>query len=410
MPAKATLSQSEIEGIPVLLRLVMAIANIKGPEMMEYLKNKYGIEFTGEDSKQKNDNFNRVQREGKGLYNTQYVSNWRNFFITEESNYMPDLKKALYGKDYNEKSFSKPNKFNWESVYNLIDSTYTAESIVFLNTYIDLEEWFDPIIQMHLCIQKSIEQKINFFRVQECHKNFKEKDKHRFIGECNKMPPMYRQYRIMFLPITKNELKEIIDEKGREYETLCYVAYMHTSLSIQLAIFTLDDWGDLIVANKSFFTQADNLAALKLNTDLVEIINTKFNYPAIHASVKASIEAQKIIPDEGVNEGVDLLCALNINHTSVTDNDIELSDEIWASFYNKESKGLNYYKIENEEYAKIKVEFTKMLFSHITEEHSARKEKHKKLDPIHTFYVNNKKLFRGFTNEYDASLILNLEK
>jgi hypothetical protein len=410
MPAKVLLNPSEIAGIPVLLRLIMAIDNIKGPDMMRALQNRYGIEFTGEDKKQKSNNFNRICREGTGLYNTPYVKNWKNFYITEESNYMPKLKKALYGKDYNEKSFSKPNKFNWESVYSLIDSTYTAESIVFLNTYIDLEEWFDPIIQMHLCIQKSIEQKINFFRVQECHKNYKEKDKNKFIGECNKMPPVYRQYRIMFLPMTKSELKQIIDEKGREYETLCYVAYMHTSLSIQLAIFTLDDWGDLINTNKAFFAKENNLHALKLNPDLVEIIRNKFNYPAIYSSIKSSIEAQKIIPSDGVNEGIDLLCTLNINHTSTHDASFGMYDEIWASFYNKDSNGLNYYKIENEEVAKIKVEFTKILFSHITEEHIATKAKHKKLDPIHTFYANNLKHFKGFTNQHDASLILNLEK
>lgn len=413
------LQDEAFEKLGPLLNLWLTLKNFKGKQMVDYLESKYKFKIEAKvQTIEAKAVFlmNLANGKNKLLRTDVHVDIWENIISDFEKELISEVKKFVYKDDY-EKSFSAKSKFNWSSVYSLIDEISSANSIIFFNSFIGNEEWFDPIVQMHMGIQKSIEQKMNYSKIQACHNNHNpsDKKKNEFINQCNDSPPIYRQYRILFYPKTREELKKLVKSENKEYDTLAYVSYLHTSLSIQLAIFTLDDWFEVIQANKEFFNDSENLKGLKLvEAGTIDSNVVSLNKIDLGNYILGCLHSQNNMPFEKVNEGIDFLFA-NINALNNTVSTVEIDGSIYTTFYeknNEETNGVNYFIVEDEKIASIKKRFTNIVFNHIIEKGFASKNHlHKKLDPIHSFYsINDQKHFWKFTDQHDASLNLNLDK
>lgn len=402
-----------------LLSLWLTLKKFTGKEMVAFLEDKYQFEIEAKvstDDAKAEFIMNLSNGKNKLLRTEVHVDVWEKIISDFEKELISEVKKFVYKDDY-EKSFSAKSKFNWVSVYSLIDEISTANSIIFFNSFIGNEEWFDPIVQMHMGIQKSIEQKMNYSKVQDCHNNHNpsDKKKNEFINKCNDNPPIYRQYRILFYPKTREQLKKLVKSENKEYDTLAYVSYLHTSLSIQLAIFTLDDWFETIQRNKPFFSDIENLKGLKLVESGVTAFNiVSLNKVDLGNHILGCLHSQSNMPFEKVSEGIDFLFANN-NAWNNSASTVDIDGSIYTTFYeknNEESNGVNYFIVDDEKIANIKKRFTNIVFNHIIQKGFASKNhSHKKLDPIHSFYsINDQKHYWKFTDQHDASLNLNLDK
>lgn len=409
--------------LQALLKIYMAIYDFSGDQMLAHLQHNYGLDpekFYPELDPEGVGRFLRdFATDGSGLSRRKVdLAKWQEIISDLERKCAGDVKTSIYGAGKHGKSFYEQNKINWDSVYNLSNNISKSNSIIYLNTYIGYEEWFDPNVQMHLCIQKSIEQKMNYYNVHNCHKNFKSKDpqKNKHIDKCYEYPPVYRQYRILFYPKDRKQLDNIIDTKDSEYHKLTYAAYMHASLSIQLAIFTLDDWYTLIRENIPFFTNRDNLADLDLNEEIITCIKNGLSKEELHDLVLKSLEKQKNTPRQANNEGIDFMLA-NITpieeYAESSGAGIELKGDIYSTFYEEkrgDTAGLNYFLINDNRQAITKNNFINLVFNKIIKLGIANDDlAYKVLDPIHSFYSSKgAKLFRQFTTHHDASQILHL--
>lgn len=401
-----------------LLSLFLVLKKFTGSEMILYLEDKYkfNISLKNNSLDAKGAFIMEVARGARNLAKTKVdIDIWSKIIDDFEKELIPTVKKFVYQDEY-EKTFYAKRKFNWASVYSLIDNISNANSIIYFNTFIGTEEWFDPIVQMHMGIQKSIEQKMNYAKVQDCHANFNpsERKKNNFIDACNANPPVYRQYRVLFYPKSREEFKKLIKTENKEYDSLAYVAFLHTSLSIQLAIFTLDDWMEIIQTNKSFFKAIENLRALKLVSDETDQFDiTTLNMTALGNHIINCLSSQNNMPFEETYEGIDFLLA-NTKVWSTDQKAIDVDGSFYSTYYDKENpelKGVNYFPLVENDITKIKLIFTNIVLNHISEPGFASKtHDHKKLDPIHSFYINANESFWKFTGRHDASLTLNLEK
>ena len=148
----------------------------------------------------------------------------------------------------NEGFAGKPYKVNSNTVEKWMKAAEDSERCIFFNTYIKMKDWHNPIIQMHMCLQKSIEQKSNLVSIHDCHskkgENHSEKveeDRIPKIISCTQKPPSYKHYRVLFLPLTTDTYNESVSTKDAFYENLKFSAYQHSALSIQLAVMTVND-------------------------------------------------------------------------------------------------------------------------------------------------------------------------
>ncbi|MCJ7447734.1 MAG: hypothetical protein MUO72_08575 [Bacteroidales bacterium] len=142
-----------------------------------------------------------------------------------------------------------PVLINKESAKKFFDSTVNAELCVFFDTKNNIQEWFDPKLQFHLAIQKSIEQSRNYLHILRCHKMEFENS----ISTCRLNPPKRMHLRVIFLPITKDELIPLIKSNGHQQKSLANLILLHVINSIPLALLTIESFADIIKRNKEFF-------------------------------------------------------------------------------------------------------------------------------------------------------------
>lgn len=185
----------------------------------------------------------------------------------------------------------------------LIDATINAKKCIYFNTQLSLKEWFHPVIQLHLSIQKSIEQRINFKPMKQC---FEESEKS-FC--CNISKPTYRQYRILIIPLTSEELNNELRENINFKNNLYSLYAIHTALSMQLSIISLNHLIDHLNNLKSKI----DFSELGLSEDLKNMIgNNKCNTNEICAKLKQDLIDQNKSTTK-YSKKLDYLCIENDN-------------------------------------------------------------------------------------------------
>ncbi len=338
---------------------------------------------------------------------------WRKILTDFEDQYIEDVNDFIYGSFY-ERTFGGKSHFNWQSILDLINSLTQFESVIYFNTFIGGQEWFAPLIQMHIAIQKSIEQKINYSHIEGCHNDLKTNTNSKsnpFVKKCFANPPIYRQYRVMFYPKTTKDLKALYNKKDREYNTLTFVSNIHTSMSMQLAFFTLDDWFQLIKENSNFFNNSQNLIYLGLNSEEINSDLAKLSKDRLFSHIASCLYNQRHMPDEKQPNGIDFLYG-NSSIWDTSKNKLELNGEMYSTYYEKAifpEGGVKYYKIEDSNVISTKNEFSNLIIKYLLKVASAdSSNSYKQLDPIHNFYLLHQKQFYKFKDGNDASILLNL--
>lgn len=382
------LSSEEQKIISRLLRMRYSGDEMDHATMIEYLMEKYKIAVKFDKKKKKSNQLYKLLHEtynDNGMNKPENINKWRNF-IDEERDL---LNKSMYEDGSLD---GAKNKIDFDSVFKLIRETDNSKECIFFNTYINMHQWHSPIIQMHLCIQKSIEQQNNFNSVHHCHSLAHDAKKRgsAIIG-CTDNPPMYKHYRILLLPFTTDEFKEYLKDNNSFLENFRFSTLMHCCLSIQLGIVTLTDLEVIIRNNIDFFSDVQNLKQLGLNTDIAKIFDPKYKVNT-EVLLKESIEKMGKIPTQHQETGLDFMC-VNTN---------DKKHHIWTA-HNSNEKGLTYKRIENDKCSDIKKKFTSIVFDKVVEESLAHKNEHSILDPLHKFYSNGKdRKFLRFIDKHNA--------
>jgi hypothetical protein len=260
----------------------------------------------------------------------------------------------------------KPYKINTTTVDDWLDAASYSERCIFFNTYIKMNDWHNPNIQMHLCLQKSIEQKSNLLNIQSCHSAKGEnkegkvnKDRFEHIFKCTNNGPSYRHYRLLFLPISTKEFKTHIIEHKSFFDNLKFSALQHSALSIQLGVLTADDLIEFINSEsaRSFFADETTLSILGLNKEFAELIRTK-QFGSMHRQeVIDCLVAMSNIPHEKSETGMDFMIIQRPDG-------VGKSEDIWTGFLDNDS-GLNYAACEDKINNGVRREFTKRIMDFV---------------------------------------------
>jgi hypothetical protein len=385
--------------LSLIARLLrMKLASMKIPDdkkrtaeyLLEYLRGEpYKLDITSVDQLRK------LMNEGddSGFHGKRDNDDKWKIFIENERD---EIKKSMYPKG----SFGDATyKFDIESAYDLIAHADNADTIRFLNTYIDMDEWHSPIIQMHLCIQKNIEQRNNFFAIHDCHdKNGKNG---KAVLACVANPPRYRHYRILFLPLTDKEYSDRLKKQESFYEGLRFSALVHLSLSIQLSVVTATQLALIVTGKeaniknegfkneiKDFFQNKSNLEILGIKSELETALTQDDNFREVEQLLKESIELMRDIPNTAKEDGMDFLQILRTKKENGQKN-------LWFA-YEHDENGLTYASVSKSDYIKVKEQFAEIIFKVITEPLRPETLNIMKLDPLYPFY--EKKKHETFTN------------
>jgi len=265
--------------------------------------------------------------------------------------------------------------FNFKTVDSLMNSAIDSERLVFFNTFIKRKDWHSPLIQMHLCIQKAIEQKINLSLLYSCHSTNGSIQENSYntnvIGACIKNPPSYLHYRYIFLPITREDFQNNVRERKSFYNNLKFSAHNHCFLSIQIGVITATDLIDIYQGNMDFFENENVLKILKLN------FKNEDGSVCVNTLIK-SIESQSDkIPNSKIEDGIDFLKIYK-----------QKEFHIWSAFYNSELDGLNYSLNDHELKSKVQSDFTDIIFNYTTKIGRQEDYDFQKFDPLYKLHEN----------------------
>ncbi|MGB4831392.1 MAG: hypothetical protein WBP31_08670 [Chitinophagales bacterium] len=291
----------------------------------------------------------------------------------------------------NEGFAGKPYKVNSNTVEKWMKAAEDSERCIFFNTYIKMKDWHNPIIQMHMCLQKSIEQKSNLVSIHDCHskkgENHSEKveeDRIPKIISCTQKPPSYKHYRVLFLPLTTDTYNESVSTKDAFYENLKFSAYQHSALSIQLAVMTVNDLMNFMNHNNytEFFQKENNLKILGLNKEFASLIKKKeFNQSQVEVFITC-LTNMSDIPNRKSETGMDYM--LIQREESKTK-----KDDLWTGVLSTKT-GLNYVACEEKKNIEVRREFTQKIFEYITYDGlpSQQETNFSNVDPLYEFNKN----------------------
>ncbi len=354
--------------------------------LKDYLTEKYGIEI-----KNTSDAVKRMNGYS-GYMSKEVAQKWRQFVTKERKLLITEI-------NQNDPFTSQSNSFDKKSAENFIREMEKAKRCVFFNTPVNMDKWFSPDIQLHLCIQKSIEQKNNFQSYCACHKVGANADT---ITACHQTPPVYRHFRILFIPKTNAEL---LDKKSDPifHETLNFFCASHAALSIQLAIFTVSDFVSLMKNNLTDFEGEDFLLSLGLDVDIKKYLNSHEgkDIEKLEELIRNGIHFQ---PDYNSAEnererGMDFMCMDPKDETGLV--------EVWGG-YSKDPEGLSYFKYKDHNSEGFhKRRFYQILWKVISNIATQNiNHKYKEFDFVHNYYAaTGRKMpedFFVFGHDYDA--------
>ncbi|PKP35428.1 MAG: hypothetical protein CVU00_02410 [Bacteroidetes bacterium HGW-Bacteroidetes-17] len=430
-----------------ILKIRMAIQG-GFPELYEYIKKEHKEIVLADTRKSELNKLGKLKGLSSGII--KHIE--KNKRIWED--FARDEKEAIESLLNNTRGFTDiGNKFSYESAKELINAAVGADKCIYYNTYIDLDngkDWYSPVIQMHQCIQKSIEIKNNLIKILQCHSKFEKKiirecpaieivnsfqdakvkklnnkdlkdikqkllKCHQVVPEnleinysCISNPPKYRQYRIIFLPLTDTELDTRLHNDKSFSDNLQYTTIMHCALSIQLAILTAQQFG-IIAKQNPFFTNPDNLEILGLDRSLAEDFKKGELPTEAIPKIKMGISGKTKLPESQEMIGMDFIHINFQKNEEQSDSKGEKKDDdYWGAFKNDKDE-LMYYRFQDDKIRSVKREFSDILFQEIRDDSSPYPPANdivKDLDPLWSFYDLRAKVgdakYKRLKPKYDA--------
>ncbi|MCK9413946.1 MAG: hypothetical protein M0Q53_16720 [Prolixibacteraceae bacterium] len=200
------LSQKHRELIPKLLHLRKAWTKESPSQILEKIKNKYNVKITDSEVVSTLDStFSRLDATSNvidGDLTEETKNAWENMIKGERQFLLNEIASgtAVY----------ESWKFDYMSAKNLIedicDSENPTQYCLFLNTQLDINQFFLPQIHLHLAVQKSIEQRLNLSCMAQCLAERDKKTKKAKVKACSAFHPNFKNYRILFINNTSVKL------------------------------------------------------------------------------------------------------------------------------------------------------------------------------------------------------------
>ena len=191
---------------------------------------------------------------------------------------------------------------NYKTMRHLLDTCENSHEAVFFNVQMDLAEWFDPNMQIHLAMQDSASRfeqlKILLKKVGVVSE--------RKIWSKRKIPRLRKHFgtpssRVMFVPQEENELKREVTDAQSPYSKLLPLSLIHLFIGCPLVIVTIDRFSDIVKKEeyRDFFGNKEFAEALGLPPDLAkkEMDHAKICKELKGALSRMKIEVGKITPN-----------------------------------------------------------------------------------------------------------------
>lgn len=160
---------------------------------------------------------------------------------------------------------------NYKTMRHLLDTCENSREAVFFNVQMDLAEWFDPNMQIHLAMQDSASR----FEQLEILLNKVSVVSERKIWSKRKIPRLRKHFgtpssRVMFVPQEENELKREVTDAQSPYSKLLPLSLIHLFIGCPLVIVTIDRFSDIVKKeeNRDFFGNKEFTTILGLPFDL----------------------------------------------------------------------------------------------------------------------------------------------
>ena len=204
------------------------------------------------------------------------------------------------GKEYIPKT--KINGINYKTMRCLLETCEKYNEAIFFDIQMDVDEWFNPNMQIHLAMQDSVSK---FEQLSELSRKIDLNCEKKIFSKRD-IPKLYNYFgtpssRIMFIPIDEDSLKKEVNDTASPYYQLVEFAVIHLLMSTPLAIITLDRFVDIIRDEKNhhFFGRADFCKALNLPHEIIDSEKISFEEACDDlkdALMKMKIQAGKIKP------------------------------------------------------------------------------------------------------------------
>ncbi len=273
-----------------------------------------------------NDDFNIFQK--------KYESAFHNFINNEKVRLIQILKWNNHQINY---------RINIPSLNSLNETTLLSEE----NFLIDTHNWnWFPIGKTRSFIQSVLLK--NFSNITKSINNKKNTTEYRFT-------------KILLLPIDKKTLSDNLDSNRNLSESFELITLSHLSSSVRLWIICVDQFAEIIIANKHFFSDELTLTALWLDRNISKILSENADKDTLVWILKNDIFKLSKAP---TNKDLKWLHFIDSKNKE--------KSEIWSSF-NDDINWHTFYKIENEWitnwiYYMIKKEFSKLIQNTLLEE------------------------------------------
>jgi hypothetical protein len=374
------LSGQQRELIVKLISLRRTLTTETPHEILDHIKREYELELTkGRDVENPGQFLSKLRPDSpviNGGLKEEVMRNWEKM-IERERQFV--WKEIGFGT-----TIFDSWKFDFGSAKLLIDDicdiNNPAEYCLFLNTQLDLNHFFLPEIQLHLALQKSIEQRLNFSAMSRCLNDTN--NSKALIKGCRENRPVFKNFRLLFFPETRVELESLGDQFQAHLALVCSI---HHALSIQLGILTVEHLSNLLSTRKQKIEPLD-LTQLGLKNNIKSITHN----PTRINSLKEDLLTNA---DKKQKANLNMLDYLYVKKRE--------GYSIWSGVLNDPDKGLTYKKLKNDDQGTVvKQEFAKLLYeltvsSNSCEEHTHsgsqdenNQQTHDYLDPYHSLFFN----------------------
>ncbi|MDR2410218.1 MAG: SIR2 family protein [Bacteroidales bacterium] len=171
----------------------------------------------------------------------------------------------LTRKEYERQSnlvINNPTELDADSAQKFFLEAKDAAECIFFNVQVKFQNWFTPNLQFHLNLQKAAFRLNKLLCAAECYNNNCGANGH---DKCKTVIPRHSQARIYFI-YQRNieEFKGMLKDDPLFKINVKTLVNIHKLSDCSLAFVAVDKFADIILGNKSFFENTENLVFLGL--------------------------------------------------------------------------------------------------------------------------------------------------
>lgn len=195
----------------------------------------------------------RKKKTNNEIYKEQFDKVLKEIISKTEQKYKEQSNKVLYN----------DIEYDFDSARSFFNETMNASQCVFFNTQVDFKNWFTPAMQIHLSLQKAAFRSKKLDCISQCYiKDGKQSQ----MEACRQTIPMQTQARILFIPRTISDFKKDLKENRILRLNVESLVNIHSLTSCSLCFIGLEQFTEIIIAQKDFFKKSINLKFLGLYT------------------------------------------------------------------------------------------------------------------------------------------------